>query len=126
MRANFYATGHWRCRVFASAPGDAIDVERDPVLFYTNGREWDIFGDERLSWTDATIAEALAKLFAPSPYARRADPAYAEWFLDLVRRTGSGVFASYDEYADWEAEGSIAVFLDGGRTVELMPLPPRP
>ena len=27
MRANFYATGHWRCRVFAPAPGDAIDVE---------------------------------------------------------------------------------------------------
>ena len=49
MRANFYATGHWRCRVYAPIPGDAIDRERDSVLAYTNGRQWDVFGDGRVS-----------------------------------------------------------------------------
>ena len=126
MRANFYATGHWRCRVFAPEPGDGPGEERDPVLSYTNGREWDVFGDGRESWTKESLADELEALLAPYPRARRADAAYADWFRELVARAGAGVFASYDEYDDWEQQGIIAVFPERGRTTQSMPVPPAP
>jgi hypothetical protein len=124
MRANFYATGHWRCRVFVPNRGDGLSTERDPILWYTNGLEWDVFGDGRTSWTDARLADEFARRLARMPRCRQPDPAYAEWFRGLVARTGDGVFASYDEYDDWEGEGRIAVFTEHGRTADGMPLPP--
>ena len=126
MRANFYATGHWRCRIFVSEPGDDVSTERDPILAYTSGREWDVFGDGRTSWTDARLADEFETRLARMPGARRPDPAYVEWFRELILRTGAGVFASYDEYEDWERHGTIAVFPEGGRMGEGMPLPPSP
>ena len=126
MRANFYATGHWRCRVFVAERGDPPSLERDPVLSYTSGREWDVFGDGHTSWTTERLADQLETRLARTPGARRPDPAYADWFRELVARTGKGVFASYDEYDHWEEGGSIAVFPHNGRRAEGMPLPPTP
>ncbi|MEU1973314.1 hypothetical protein ABZ477_16800 [Microbacterium sp. NPDC019599] len=111
IRANFYATGHWRCRVFVAAPGDDRDIERDRLLAYTNGRGFDVFGDGRTEWDAASLADALEGLALPYAHARRADPAYVAWLREVRERTGGGHLSMYeDAYTpeqDWPARGLV-------------------
>ncbi|WP_139230911.1 hypothetical protein [Microbacterium sp. cf046] len=130
VRANFYATGHWRCRVYASRAGDEPDRERDQLLSYTSGRDQDIFGDGRRDWTVESLADELGGRAAPFPDATRSDPAYVEWFAGMREATGpDGVFALWDDYDDWESTGRVAVIRVHGdeRTApDFLPLPPSP
>ena len=80
----------------------------------------------RLEGVTTSLADEFETGLARLPRARRPDPAYVEWFRELAARTGAGVFASYDEYDDWERQGTIAVFPESGRMAEGMPLPPSP
>lgn len=130
IRANFYATGHWRCRIYVSHPGDDPALERDTLVAYTSGREDDLVGDGRREWTDAAFADELARRAAEIPDARRSDPEYVSWFQQMRHETGAdGVFALWDDYDDWEGEGRVAViraFGDVRGRSDFVPLPPPP
>jgi hypothetical protein len=130
IRANFYATGHWRCRVYVSHPGDDPAQERDVLVAYTSGREDDILGDGRGDWTPESLSDELGARAAAVPDAARADAAYATWYRRLRDATGpEGVFALWDDYDDWEATGRVAVIRahgDARAEPEFLPLPPPP
>jgi hypothetical protein len=107
IRANHYATGHWRCRVYVPSPGDDPDAEPNVLLAYTNGRGFDIFGDGREGWDAASLTDELARLAASVPVASRPDAAYAAWLRELRRQTGGGHFSMYEDFSspedDWES-----------------------
>jgi hypothetical protein len=130
VRANFYATGHWRCRVYVSRPGGDPAVETDQLLAYTSGRGEDLVGDGRRDWTADTLADALAARATPFAHAERLDPAYAAWYRRLRQATGAdGVFALWDEDDDWEGQGRLAVirvYGDERAEPDFVPLPPAP
>lgn len=130
IRANFYATGHWRCRIFVSHPGDDPTMERNLLVAYTSGREDDLLGDGRREWTDAAFADELERRAAAIPDASRADPDYVSWFRRMREETGpDGVFALWDDYDDWEGEGRVAViraYGDARGRSDFIPLPPPP
>lgn len=118
IRANYYATGHWRCRVYVPHPGDDPVLERDVLLAYTNGRGWDVFGDGREAWDAASLADALEVLAGAHPAARRDDPEYAAWLRDVRERTGGGHLSMYEEVLspadDWEARGLVRLIPAAG------------
>ena len=107
IRANFYATGHWRCRVYVPAPGDRPDIENDVLLAYTNGRWFDVFGDGREGWDAAAIAAELERRAADRPNARRPDPAYAAWLREVRERTGGGYLSFYEDFYTVESDYSL-------------------
>ena len=136
IRANFYATGHWRCRVYVAAPGDDPDIERDVLLAYTNGRQWDLFGDGRTRWDAASLADELEQLAASRPNARRADPAYAAWLREVRERTDGGAFSMWEDFhtpeQDWQSRRQVLLlpreFVPAGSSEDqlVMPIPPAP
>jgi hypothetical protein len=130
VRANFYATGHWRCRVYVSHPGDDPGREGDVLVAYTSGRDADLLGDGRTDWTAEALADELATRANPIPDAVRPDPEYAAWYRRLREASGGdGVFALWDDYDDWERQGHVAVIRVHGdpRTgPDILPLPPAP
>ena len=91
INANFYATGHWRCRVFVPEPADA--EERNVLLSYSNASRWEPFPEP--------TAEGIARMLAPAageyPAARRADPEYVAWLAELRERTGGGSFVMWED-----------------------------
>lgn len=107
--ANFYATGHWRCRVVVSEPGggDHPSDERSTLLAYTNGMGWDPFPVR----TASAIADRLQSAAEQFPAARRPDPRYAAWLAELRLRTGGGSFVmSEDAYTReqmWRERGLV-------------------
>lgn len=130
IRANFYATGHWRCRVYVSRPGDDPSMERDVLVAYTSGRENDLLGDGRGDWTDESFADELGARAAGLSDAARPDPAYVSWYHELREATGpDGVFALWDDDDDWERAGQVAVLRGHGdprARRDFLPLPPPP
>lgn len=120
IRANFYATGHWRCRIYVPQPGDDPALQRDVILSYTNGRAWDLFGDGRTGWDAGSLADALQELADAHPASRRADPEYVAWLREVRTRTGGGHLSMYEDVLspedDWEAR----------RLVRLIPAPDAP
>lgn len=110
VRANFYATGHWRCRVYVSHPGEDPRREGDILVAYTSGRDADLCGDGRIDWTADTFADELAHRSEQYPDAARSDSAYVRWFSELRMATGpDGVLALWDDYENWESAGHVAV-----------------
>ncbi len=115
IAANFYATGHWRCRVYVPWPGDPTGPgdERDVLLAYSSGAGADVFRDGRTAWTPAQIADRLAAAAAEHPHAARPDPAYAAWVRELRARTGGGAFVMHeDAYTPqqmWHRRGLVSL-----------------
>lgn len=136
IRANFYATGHWRCRVYVPAAGDDPDLERDVVLAYTNGRQWDVFGDGRTRWDASSLADEFERLAEAHPDARRSDPAYASWLREVRERTDGGAFSMYEDFytpeQDWQSRRQVrllpreAIPAAQGAEDVVMPVPPPP
>lgn len=130
VRANFYATGHWRCRVYVSRPGGEPAAETDTLLAYTSGRQDDLLGDGRRDWTAESLADELTLRATPFPHADRKDSGYAAWYRRLRAASGpDGVFALWDDYDDWEGEGHLAVIRAYGdlrSEPDFLPLPPGP
>lgn len=144
--ANFYATGHWRCRVTVPDPGG--DDEQNALVAYSSAGGWDLFGDGRTDWTVDAISDRLIDLARPFPSASRADPAYVDWLAELRRRTGGGAFVMFEDaftrehmwrqrglvkllFADAEVRrrdrerpGAGAVDENGWTLVGTMPAPP--
>jgi hypothetical protein len=134
IRSNFYATGHWRCRVSVPRPGSDPRLEGDHVLAYTNGRWLDVFGDGRVDWDAASIADELERRVSAFADARRADAAYAAWLRDVRERTEGGSLSFYEDFLseedDYEARGLVRLLpADHRRAAEgdwLVPGPPPP
>lgn len=144
--ANYYATGHWRCRVTVPDPGQ--DDEQNDIVAYSNSGDWDLFTDGRTDWTVDAITDRLVDLAQPFPSASVADPAYVAWLAELRRRTGGGAFVMWEDayslehmwperglvkllYADAEAwrrdaerPGAGAVDENGWTLDGTMPVPP--
>ncbi|GAB6859211.1 hypothetical protein [Microbacterium xylanilyticum] len=59
INANFYATGHWRCRVFVPEPGDA--EERNVVLSYSNASRWEPFPEPKVDGIADMLALAVGE-----------------------------------------------------------------
>ena len=115
IRANFYATGHWRCRVYVPTPGDDPDAENAVLLAYTNGLDFDIFGDGRTSWDAATLADELERLARRNAFAARRDSEYSAWLREVRDRTDGGHFSMYEDF--YVPEGDWV----GRREVRLIP-----
>ena len=130
VRANFYATGHWRCRVYVSHRGDDPALERDVLVSYTSGRGDDLLGDGRIDWTAESLADDLEKLASVVADAGRADPDYTAWYRGMRLATGpDGVFALWDDRDHWERDGHVAVIRAFGDTRDApdrLSVPPPP
>ena len=111
INANFYATGHWRCRVFVPEPGEA--AEQNILLSYTSGSGWEPFPDP----TVEGIADTLAAAAAAHTGADRADPAYVAWLAELHERTDGGSFVMWeDAYSSehmWQQRGLVRLLYAG-------------
>ena len=130
IRANFYATGHWRCRIHVSHPGDDPALESDCSSRTPQG-------ERTTFWATAVVNGRMRR--SPTnwpnvprdvPDALRPDPEYVSWFQQMRYETGAdGVFALWDDYDDWESEGRVAViraFGDARGGSDFVPLPPPP
>ena len=134
IRANFYATGHWRCRVYVPAPGDDPDEEDNVLLAYTNGRDFDIFGDGLTTWDAATLADELERRARQFPQAARRDPEYSAWLREVRERTGGGYFSMYEDFYvpadDWVGRREVRLIprhrAAGDRGGWAIRLPPAP
>lgn len=124
ITANFYATGHWRCRVLVPDPGDASGpaAERNVLLAYSNSLGWDLFRDGRTEWDVDAIAGRLAAAAQAYPGAFRADREYVAWLAELRRRTNGGWFAMYeDAYVPqqmWDRRGLVRLVYPDRRSAD--------
>lgn len=134
IRANYYATGHWRCRVYVPAPGDDPDLERNVVIAYTNGAWFDIFRDGRTEWDAASLAGELERRARGFDEATRSDPDYAAWLREVRERTGGGYLSFCEDFytveSDYSRRGLVKLIHAGRRhgaiEEDLIGVPPAP
>lgn len=113
VAANYYATGHWRCRVHVAEPGDTNDLADEPniLLAYSNSLAWDVFMDGRTDWNVDAIADRLAESAREYPGAARPDAPYVAWLSELRYRTKGGWFVmaedAYSPQQMWNNRGLV-------------------
>jgi len=119
----------WRCAVTHTGNirpdhgAKARDFEADSA-HYTSAA-----GGEYFQWTDAaedTPEELAAKFIARFPEiagkGRGPDPAYAQWFLEMLALARQGTFAI--SYADWNTERDPGFLDTVGATKAKLVMPP--
>lgn len=131
----FYATGHWRCRVYV--PDPLLPVPADPnasgdapvVLRYTNGTGWEFeAGTGAEPTTVEQLADRLVELVPAEARdaARTPSPAYRFWFSALLDACGDdAVPYLVDDYFSATDAGYVATTrrTEDGAQVRF-PLPP--